>query len=319
MVHTFEDILIRTPVKPEETASEGAMPQTAWEPPLRDVVRASATRTPPEPSASGTRLPTPGHGPSAPQRPRQQPTNSTPEREIIKGGPAAGGRGEVQGNRQAPIGTGQQGATQHGGKGTTGGPPTRGNGKTRGHATWGRGRNDRHQEAHQEGGADHTGETGTPPPSPPSPNSATPKGHGHTKASGAPQQRCTPAKTCRRSPDLTPHEPHRVAPTDHQSLHRGRRVHSQRQRGLHLDREPQRRPHKPLPHPNRQATTPATARATTQTQRHGRRRGKGKRQRHQGRGTRRRQSDRSGGDPARPRGPHHLPHRTRHTPKHRDP
>ena len=95
---------------------------------------------------------------------------------------------------------------------------------------------------------------------------------------------CHGAKTRCRSPDLTPHKPHRVAPTDHQPRHRGGGVHPHRVKGIHADREPPRTPHNPPRHPNRQGTTPATARATRQTQRHGGRRGKGTQPRHQGQG-----------------------------------
>ena len=65
---------------------------------------------------------------------------------------------------------------------------------------------------------------------------------------------------------------------------------------IHRHRELPTTPHKSPPHPNRQATTPATARATTQTQRHGGRMQKGTRPQHQGRGMTRWQRDRTGGD-----------------------
>ena len=56
-----------------------------------------------------------------------------------------------------------------------------------------------------------------------------------------------------------------------------------------------------------------------ETQRHGHQRGKGTRPQDPGRGTTRRQRDRTGGDPTHPRGPRHPPHRTRHTPRGKDP
>ena len=136
-------------------------------------------------------------------------------------------------------------------------------------------------------------------------NPRPPRGTARPEVPGRPPRRRTPAKTRSRSPDLTPHEPHRVAPSDHQPPHRGRRVHPHEGKGIHPHREAPKTPPNPPPHPNRQATTLATARATTLTQRHGRRRGKGTRPGHQGRKTTQRQRDRTGGDPTQPRGPRH--------------
>ena len=74
----------------------------------------------------------------------------------------------------------------------------------------------------------------------------------------------TPAKTRRRSTDLTLHEPHRLTPTDQRTPYRGGRAHPHRKKGLHPPREPPRTlPRSPPPHPHRQAMTPAAARATT--------------------------------------------------------
>ena len=39
MIHTFVEILTCTPAKPNETAPQTAMPQTAWEALLRDAVQ----------------------------------------------------------------------------------------------------------------------------------------------------------------------------------------------------------------------------------------------------------------------------------------
>ena len=39
MVHTFEEVRIRTPADPNEAAPEGIMPQAAWEALLRDAVQ----------------------------------------------------------------------------------------------------------------------------------------------------------------------------------------------------------------------------------------------------------------------------------------
>ena len=61
-------------------------------------------------------------------------------------------------------------------------------------------------------------------------------------------------------------------------------------------KEPSRTARNPPAHPDRQGTSPATARATTQMQPRGHLRQKGIRPRHQGRGTTRRQRDRTGGE-----------------------
>ena len=39
MIHTFEEILTRTPANPNETAPEAVMPQTAWEALLQEAVQ----------------------------------------------------------------------------------------------------------------------------------------------------------------------------------------------------------------------------------------------------------------------------------------
>ena len=78
-------------------------------------------------------------------------------------------------------------------------------------------------------------------------------------------RRHMPAKTRRQSTDLTPQGPHRITPTDHQSLRRGRRAHPHGDKGIRPQTEPPRTPPRsPPPRPHRQATMPATARATTQ-------------------------------------------------------
>ena len=87
----------------------------------------------------------------------------------------------------------------------------------------------------------------------------------HPKPTPRDPRRLMPAKTRRRSTDLTPHEPPRLTPTDHQTPHRGRRAHPHGGKGLDPPREPPRTPPRsPPPRPHRQATTPASARATTQ-------------------------------------------------------
>ena len=65
--------------------------------------------------------------------------------------------------------------------------------------------------------------------------------------------------------DLRPHEPHRLAPADHWTPHKGREAQLHEEKRLHPPREPPGTPPRsPPPHPHRQATTPATTRATTQ-------------------------------------------------------
>ena len=155
---------------------------------------------------------------------------------------------------------------------------------------WGRGQNDGHQDAHERG-AHHTGRQAPP----------------QTQGQSTPRdtRRRKPAKMRRHSPDQTPHEPHRVAPTGHRAPHRERRGHPHGEKGLHPQREPLGTRHSPPTHPNRQATTPAAARATRKTQRHGHQRENGTRPRHPGRRATRTQRDRTGGDPTHRRGPCH--------------
>ena len=170
-------------------------------------------------------------------KPPPHPTTTTPGRERAKGGPAATGRGEAQGSRQAPTGTGHRGR----------------------HSTGAR----NHQRARKRKGTEgegvtvftraHTqeGHTTTERPPPPHPQ-PTPPDCG----------RRTPAKTRRHSMDPTPHEPQRLAPTDYRAPHKARRAHPHEEKRLHPPREqPRTPPHSP---PHRQATTPATTRATTQ-------------------------------------------------------
>ena len=89
-----------------------------------------------------------------------------------------------------------------------------------------------------------------------------PAPHHPPRTSRDPRRR-TPTKTCRRSTDLTPYGPHRLTPTGHQNLHRGRRAHPHGEKGLHPPREPLRTPRSsPPPCPHCQKTTQATARAT---------------------------------------------------------
>ena len=183
----------------------------------------------------------------------------------------------------------------------------------------GRGPNDGHQEAHHERGATRTGGIVTAPPPRGSRHRAMTKGHRHTKASGGPLWRRTPAQTRRCNPDMTPHKPHGVAPINHRSPHRGRRVHPNRKKGIYPHREPPKTPHNPSEHPNRQVTTLATTRATTQTLRAGARGGRGHDRdtkdggRQGGGGTRQEGTQHSRGDHT------SLPHRAGHTSRDRDP
>ena len=48
MVHTFEEVRIRTPADPNEAASEAIMPQAAWEAPLCDTVQGLRHRYTPQ-------------------------------------------------------------------------------------------------------------------------------------------------------------------------------------------------------------------------------------------------------------------------------
>ena len=201
-------------------------------------------------------------------------------------GPRQGGeeRQKIAGRRQ--LGRGTEGNVTRG-QGTIGGP---GKGKARGHGTGGEGATTGTRTHTREG---HTTPEGPAPRRPP------------TQSTPHDPRRRKPAKTRRRSPDLTPHEPHQVAPTGHRGPRRGRRVHPGGEKGLQPLRKPPRTPRSPPPHPNRQATTPVTARATTRMQRHGHRKAKGTRPRHPGRRTTERQRDRTGGDPTHLRGPQH--------------
>ena len=174
---------------------------------------------------------------------------------VAKGRPAARGRGKAQGDGHAPTGTRHTGATQHGSNEPPEGHQHWEEEKGGGHSTMERGGSeDRRQDTHQQGkNAPHRGErhhstphTQSTPRDPqrtlphPSTRQTTPGAHAHKDA---PPQ-----------PDLTAHEPHRIAPTNHQHPHRGR--------GVHLHRGPPRAPHSPSPHHNRQATTPATFHCT---------------------------------------------------------
>ena len=118
-----------------------------------------APPTPPKPSAGGSRPPTPGMGHWRPTAPPPRRNTTTPGRESAKGGPTARGRGEAQGSRQAPTGTGHRGRHS-----TRAGNHQRAR-KRQGQGPWhrGRGRNCGHQGAHT-GRARHNGKTSTAPP-----------------------------------------------------------------------------------------------------------------------------------------------------------
>ena len=109
MIHTFEEILTRTPANPSETASEAAMPQARMGSPPPGHGPGPPSPQHPISCAGGSRPPTPGHGPSTTHRPRHHPTTSTPDRERAKERPTARGRGEAPGDRQAPTETGHRG------------------------------------------------------------------------------------------------------------------------------------------------------------------------------------------------------------------
>ena len=87
----------------------------------------------------------------------------------------------------------------------------------------------------------------------------------HPRPTPRDPRRRTPAKTSRRSTDLTLLEPHRLRPTDHRTPHRGSTPHPHgEKRQPPPEQQPSTSPRRPPPRPHRQATTPAAARATTQ-------------------------------------------------------
>ena len=156
----------------------------------------------------------------------------------------ARGRGGAQSNRQAPTGTGHRGRHNTG----AGSHKRARKGKDQGPWRRVRGHNGGHKGAHT-GRARHNGGTST------APAQRTPRD----------PRRRMPANTRRRSTDLTAYRPHRLTPTGHRDPHRGRRAHPHGKKGLHQPREsPRTPPGSPTPRPQRQATTPDTARATTQ-------------------------------------------------------
>ena len=199
----------------------------------------------------GSRPSTPRHRPPAPHRPPPHPTTTTAGRERARAREGQGrgkdsparGRREAQGSRQAPTWTGHlvrhnTGARNHqlARKGTDQGPGTEGEGATTDTRP-------RSQEGHA------TTERTAPPHPQPTPGDA---------------RRRTPAKTRRRSTDQTPHERHRLTPTDHRTPHRGKSAHPLGEKRLPPSAElPRTPPHSLQPRPRCQATTPAAARATT--------------------------------------------------------
>ena len=110
MMHTFEEICTRTPANPNEAAPEAATPQAASEALLWDAVQAPRPPYTPETLRRWLQTTYPqAWATGAPQPPPPHATTTTPGRERAKGGPAARGRGEAQGSRQAPTGTGHLG------------------------------------------------------------------------------------------------------------------------------------------------------------------------------------------------------------------
>ena len=106
MIHTFEQICTRTLANPNETAPEAAMPQAAWETPFRDAVQ--GLRPPYTPETLSWWLQT-----THPRAPANGAPQASPPLHNHHGGKrkgkewlAAMGRGEGQGSRQAPTGTG---------------------------------------------------------------------------------------------------------------------------------------------------------------------------------------------------------------------
>ena len=201
------------------------MPQAAGEDLLQHLVQ--GLRPPIHP---GDLLVAPDHPP--PGMGHWRPTGSTttpppPDRES-KGRPRQGveERPKVAGTGRHGQGTG--GNTTRG-RETTNRP---GKGEARGRGTRGE-RATTSTRAHTQDGHATTDE-----PAPPGPQS-TP----HDPQWG------TSAKPRCRNTNLTPQEPHRIAPTGLRTPHRGRRVHPHEEKGLHPPGKPPRTPRTPPPHP----------------------------------------------------------------------
>ena len=81
-LHTFQELLTRTPHDPHDYAPEAAMPRPQWETLLRDVVQGLDPPTPLRPSAGGSRPPTPRQTPcektASPPPPLECPLASHP-------------------------------------------------------------------------------------------------------------------------------------------------------------------------------------------------------------------------------------------------
>ena len=101
MVHRLEEIRTRTPANPNEAACEALLQDAVQglRPPYTpETLRLWLQTTLPQAWAIGVPQPPPPH-----------PTNTTTGRDRAKKGPAAWGRGEAQGSRQAPTRTGHRG------------------------------------------------------------------------------------------------------------------------------------------------------------------------------------------------------------------
>ena len=138
MVHIVEEIRTCTPANPNEGPWRPSCHMGHGRPSPGTRSRASATLTPPKPSAGGSEPLDQRHRPSAPRRPPPHPTTTTPGRERARAREGQGegrdtparGQGGAQGNGQAPTGTGHRGAAQRRGRGAPTGQDGEGTGAT---------------------------------------------------------------------------------------------------------------------------------------------------------------------------------------------
>ena len=250
------------------------MPHGAWETRLGKWLRACYPATTPRPSASGSKQPTPKHGPLAPPGSTTNPQAEHRERRAQKGRSAAKGQGTAQSEGSTSKGEGAPGTPQEGGTTvTTQGGPTPGGGKGSGHnarvgerhknSNQGKhpwkgdalNRRDRHRPtlAHRVSADQPT--TRNPlhsereralaqPPSHEGTGTRKGQPQGHTPA--MPGKRAHPDPAPTRAGSTTPSHSHQ--PPASAQVERGPGTKADTERGL-----PQPKP----PHPNYQATAPA--------------------------------------------------------------
>ena len=186
--HTFEKILTRTPVDPDDPAPLAVIPQRAWEALLRDAIQGLRRPYTPETIRRWLQDPRPqgmGH-----RRPTDLATTPPPAHRKGRGqreGPRQGGeeRPKVTGRRPQEQGTG--GNTTRG-QGTTRGPPKLGKGEARVHGTEGKGATTGTRTRTTKEGRTTPQRPAPPHPPQPSGHRETPEGHGHTEAQGGPPE-----------------------------------------------------------------------------------------------------------------------------------